>query len=167
MKSIKQISVIAILFFLCSFNTLHKYYVSITQIEFVKEQQSVQIISRIFIDDFESVLRKRYDKNITLDRGDDETQIDDYIKKYLLTKIEISINNQEVIPNFIGKKYDDGIMHCYLEIENIKSISTFQIKNKVLFDMFEDQKNVIRTNINNKNKTVVLTAQNDKGLLNF
>jgi hypothetical protein len=166
MKSIKLISVIAI-FFLCSFNTLHKYYVSITQIEFVKEQQSVQIISRIFIDDFESVLRKRYDENITLDRGDDETQIDDYIKKYLLTKIEISINNQEVIPNFIGKKYDDGIMHCYLEIENIKSISTFQIKNKVLFDMFEDQKNVIRTNINNKNKTVVLTAQNDKGLLNF
>ncbi|MCP4051974.1 MAG: peptidase E [Mesoflavibacter sp.] len=166
MKSIKLISVIAI-FFLCSFNTLHKYYVSITQIEFVKEQQSVQIISRIFIDDFESVLRKGYDKNITLDRGDDETQIDDYIKKYLLTKIEISINNQEVIPNFIGKKYDDGIMHCYLEIENIKSISTFQIKNKVLFDMFEDQKNVIRTNINNKNKTVVLTAQNDKGLLNF
>ncbi|UAB75938.1 DUF6702 family protein [Mesoflavibacter sp. SCSIO 43206] len=166
MKSIKLISVIAI-FFLCSFNTLHKYYVSITQIEFVKEKQSVQIISRIFIDDFESVLRKRYDKNITLDRGDDETQIDDYIKKYLLTKIEISINNKEVIPNFIGKKYDDGIMHCYLEIENIKSISTFQIKNKVLFDMFEDQKNVIRTNINNKNKTVVLTAQNDKGLLNF
>jgi len=84
MKSIKLISVIAI-FFLCSFNTLHKYYVSITQIEFVKEQQSVQIISRIFIDDFESVLRKRYDKSITLDRGDDETQIDDYIKKYLLT----------------------------------------------------------------------------------
>ncbi|WP_336129626.1 DUF6702 family protein [Mesoflavibacter sp. CH_XMU1422-2] len=166
MKSIKLISVIAI-FFLCSFNTLHKYYVSITQIEFVEEQQSVQIISRIFIDDFESVLRKRYDENITLDRGDDETQIDDYIKKYLLTKIEISINNQEVIPNFIGKKYDDGIMHCYLEIENIKSIYTFQIKNKVLFDMFEDQKNVIRTNINNKNKTVVLTAQNDKGLLNF
>ena len=166
MKSIKLISVIAI-FFLSSFNTLHKYYVSITQIEFVKEQQSVQIISRIFIDDFESVLRKRYDKNITLDRGDDETQIDNYIKKYLLTKIEISINNQEVIPTFIGKKYDDGIMHCYLEIENIKSISTFQIKNKVLFDMFEDQKNVIRTNINNKNKTVVLTAQNDKGLLNF
>lgn len=166
MKSIKLISVIAI-FFLCSFNSLHKYYVSITQIEFVKEKQSVQIISRIFIDDFESVLRKRYDKNITLDRGDDETQIDDYIKKYLLTKIEISINNKEVIPNFIGKKYDDGIMHCYLEIENIKSISTFQIKNKVLFDMFEDQKNVIRTNINNKNKTVVLTAQNDKGLLNF
>lgn len=166
MKSIKLISVIAI-FFLCSFNTLHKYYVSITQIEFVKEQQSVQIISRIFIDDFESVLRKRYDKSITLDRGDDETQIDDYIKKYLLTKIEISINNKEVIPNFIGKKYDDGIMHCYLEIENVKSISTFHIKNKVLFDMFEDQKNVIRTNINNKNKTVVLTAQNGKGLLNF
>ena len=166
MKSIKLISVIAI-FFLCSFNTLHKYYVSITQIEFVKEQQSVQIISRIFIDDFESVLRKRYDKSITLDRGDDETEIDGYIKKYLLTKIEISINNKEVIPNFIGKKYDDGIMHCYLEIENVKSISTFQIKNKVLFDMFEDQKNVIRTNINNKNKTVVLTAQNGKGLLNF
>lgn len=166
MKSIKYLALLGI-FFLCSFSTLHKYYVSITQIEYVKEKQSIQIISRIFIDDFEKLLRKRYDESITLDNGQDEKLIDSYIKKYLLTKIEIAINGKEIIPKFIGKKYDDGIMHCYLELENVESISTFQIQNKVLFDMFDDQKNVIRTNINGKNKTVVLTAQNDKGLLNF
>lgn len=166
MKSIKYLALLGIFFF-CSFSAVHKYYVSITQIEYVKEKKSVQIISRIFIDDFEKLLRKRYDENITLDNGQDEKLIDSYIKKYLLTKIEISINGKEMIPKFIGKKYDDGIMHCYLELENVESISTFQIQNKVLFDMFDDQKNVIRTNINGKNKTVVLNAQNDKGLLNF
>ena len=88
MKSIKYLALLGIFFF-CSFSAVHKYYVSITQIEYVKEKQSVQIISRIFIDDFEKLLRKRYDESITLDNGQDEKLIDSYIKKYLLTKIEI------------------------------------------------------------------------------
>ena len=70
-------------------------------------------------------------------------------------------------PSFIGKKYDDDIMYCYLEIENIASIKSFEIKNKVLFDLFDDQKNIVRTNINDKNKTFVLIPEKDKGLLNF
>lgn len=166
MKSLKYLALIGVFFFF-SFTVVHKYYVSITQVEYVKDKQSVQLISRIFMDDFEALLRKRYDEKITLNNGEDEAIIDDYIKKYLLTKIEISINGKEVVPTFVGKKYEDDIMHCYLEVENVASISSFEIKNKVLFDMFEDQKNIVRTHINNHNKTFVLTAQNDKGLLNF
>ena len=166
MKTIKLVLILGILVF-TSFTTVHKYYVSITQVEYVQEKQSIQIISRIFMDDLEQLLRKRYNEEITLDNGQDETLINQYIKKYLLTKIEIEVNSEEFVPKFIGKKYDGDIVHCYLEIENIKSINQFSIKNKVLFDVFEDQKKVIRTKINNKPKTFVLTAQNDKGLLNF
>ena len=166
MKPIKYIALIG-LFFFCSFSAIHKYYVSITQIEYVKDKQSVQIISRIFMDDFEQLLRQRYDEKLTLNNDEDEAVIDTYIKKYLLTKIKIFINGKEVIPTFIGKKYEDDIMHCYLEVENVASISSFEIQNEVLFDMFEDQKNIVRTHINDKNKTFVLNAQNDKGLLNF
>jgi len=37
-----------------AFTAVHKYYISVTQINYVKEQESVQIISRLFIDDFEN-----------------------------------------------------------------------------------------------------------------
>ena len=166
MKKIKQLLFI-IAFALFSFTSVHKYYVSITQIEYVKEKQSLQIISRIFVDDFEKLIRNRYDNNITLNNNEDEVIIDQYVKKYLLEKIDISINGQAKAISFIGKKYDDDIMYCYLEIENIASIKSFEIKNKVLFDLFDDQKNIVRTNINDKNKTFVLIPEKDKGLLNF
>ncbi|MGB6267420.1 MAG: DUF6702 family protein [Olleya sp.] len=166
MKALKY-TLIVTLFTLFSFSSVHKYYVSITQIEYVKDKQSLQIISRIFVDDFEKLLRTRYDKTITLNDGEDETKIDSYIKKYLLEKIEIKINDQIKVISFIGKKYDDDIMHCYLEIENISSIKSFQIQNKVFYDVFDDQKNIVRTKINGKNKTFVLIPENDKGLLNF
>ena len=166
MKKIKQLLFI-IAFALFSFTSVHKYYVSITQIEYVKEKQSLQIISRIFVDDFEKLIRNRYDNNITLNNNEDEVIIDQYVKKYLLEKIDISINGQAKAISFIGKKYDDDIMYCYLEIENIASIKSFEIKNKVLFDLFDDQKNIVRTNINDKNKTFMLIPEKDKGLLNF
>ncbi len=157
------------LFSLFAFSSVHKYYVSITQIEFVKEKQSLQIISRIFVDDFEKLIRMRYDDKVTLDDSDnsDEEKIEQYVKKYLQEKIEITIDGELKTLNFIGKKYDDDIMYCYLEIENLPSIKTFQIKNKVLYDVFDDQKNIVRTKINGKNKTFILIPEKDKGMLNF
>ena len=35
----------------------HKFYVSLTQVEYVKEKQSLQIISRVFLDDIEDALK--------------------------------------------------------------------------------------------------------------
>jgi len=162
-----KIPVLAILFLLFSFASVHKYYVSVTHIDYVKEKQSVQIITRIFVDDFERLLRERYDETITLATEEDEKQIDQYIKKYLLSKIKISINGEEEAISFLGKEYEDDIMNCYLEIENIPDVKTFEVENKVLYDVFEDQKNIVRTNINNNPKAFVLILENDKGLLNF
>lgn len=164
---IYKLLITVLVFTTLSFTAVHKYYVSITQIEYIKEKQSVQIITRIFIDDIEKLLRTRYNDSITLQENEQEVEIDSYIQKYLKSKIEIDINNQPVVLNFIGKEYEADLVYCYLEIENVKEIKSFSIKNKVLFDLFPEQKNVIRTTINTKNKSFILIPENDKGLLNF
>jgi hypothetical protein len=167
MKSSKKLMLLAFFAFIFMSVTLHKYYLSITEIEYVKEKKSVQIITRIFIDDFERLLRERYNDHIRLDSGKDETEINKSINKYLLSKMPISINGEQKKPVYIGKEYDDDILYIYYEITNVSEIKSFQIENKTLFDMFEDQKNVVRTKINGNNKTFVLIPQNDKGMLNF
>ena len=55
MKSWKGLVVILIIP-LFAFSSLHKYYVSVTKIDYIKETGAVQITSRIFIDDFEKVV---------------------------------------------------------------------------------------------------------------
>ena len=66
---------------LLAFTAAHKYYVSVTQIDYVEDRESVQIITRIFIDDFENVLRQRYDSSLVLNDNRDEEEIDNYIEK--------------------------------------------------------------------------------------
>lgn len=166
MNKIKIILLIALVP-LFSFTGFHKYYISVTQIDYIKEKQTVQITSRIFIDDFENVLRQRYDENITLDVKNEPKSVDENIENYLNGKIKIKINGKAANLVFIGKEYDLDIMRCYLEIDNVKDISSIEITNKILIDVFEEQQNIIKTNINSKKKSFILTKQEDKALLNF
>ena len=152
---------------LISFTALHKYYVSVTEIEYVSEQKSVQIISRIFIDDFESLLRNRYDERLTLDLENEDDLVNYYTEKYLKEKLKITINGQSVEFNFIGKEYEEDIMLSYLEIVDVDDISSIQVTNRILFELFPEQKNIVRFKINSKNKSILLIKENDKGLLNF
>ncbi len=150
-----------------AFTAVHKYYVSVTQIDYVEERGELQITSRLFIDDLEKLLRERYDEGITL-AGENETKkVDIYLEKYLKQKIGIKINGEPKTLNFLGKEYEDDIAICYLEVSGIKSIESIEISNRVFFDIFEEQKNIIRMKINSKRKSFILIPENDKGLLNF
>ena len=152
---------------LLAFTGIHKYYISVTQIDYIEETQSVQITSRIFIDDFEKLLRDRYDESITLAGKDESKTVDLYMERYLKEKLKIKINSEVSNLVFIGKKYDADVVKCYLEIVDIEKITTFEVSNKTLFDVFEDQQNIVKTKINSKQKSFILFPQKDNAVLKF
>ncbi len=166
MRYIKFTSILLLFIALMASTQFHKYYISVTQIEYVADKKAVQIISRIFTDDLEKVLQERYDENIDFD-SEDTQEVDAYIKKYIGSKLKIKINNKDAEIQFVGKVNNIDILKCYLEIENVEHIDTFEISNKILLDLFSDQQNVIKLNINAKKKSFVLTAQNNEAVLNF
>jgi len=166
MKAVK-ILFLTLLFSLISFAPIHKFYVSVSQIEYVSEKQSVQIIMRIFIEDLENLLRKRYDSEITLNESEKESQINEYINQYLSSKVLFEINNELKKFNFLGKEYEDDIVFCYLEIENVSKIKDFKITNNLFFDVFDEQQNIIKTNINSEKESFVLTSQKNKAEVHF
>lgn len=166
MKHFKFLFFTFIISFL-SFTSIHKYYISVTQVNYVKEKKSVQITSRIFIDDLENLLIERYDENLKLGDDTQSDVVDGYIERYLKDKIKFKINTLDVNFIFLGKEYDGDIVRCYLEIENVSNIASIEIKNQVLFDLFEEQQNMIKLKINSKNKSFMLSSQKDKALLTF
>lgn len=150
-----------------SFAKAHEYYVSVTRIEYVEDQKSLQIISQIFIDDFEKLLRERYDESIVLAVENESEMVNTYMKRYLSQKLKLEVNTQDVTFNFIGKEYKDDIVYCYLEVEQLEDIKTMVITNDILYDIYEEQQNIVRTKIHGKNKSFILIAANNKGVLNF
>ncbi|MBT8289138.1 MAG: peptidase E [Flavobacteriaceae bacterium] len=147
--------------------SLHKFYVSVTQVEFIPEKESIQIISRIFIDDFERLLNERYDESLVLASGNESPLVDVYTERYMKEKISILIDGKQRQLSFIGKEYEDDIMFAYLEIEDVIEINSFEISNEILFELFDEQQNIVRTTINDKRKSFILVKENAKGLLNF
>jgi hypothetical protein len=152
---------------LLAFSDLHKYYISVTQVNFNKDYNSIQMTSKIFVDDFQQVLREHYDENIILDNKNKSRTIDLYIERYLLQKIKVTLNNKAAKIVFIGKEYDADIIKCYLEIEGVNRINTLEISNKVLFEIFEDQQNIIKTKINSKRESFILLPKKDAAVLKF
>jgi len=147
--------------------SLHKYYISLCEIEYVSEQQSVQITLGMFIDDIEFTLNKDHNTELNIATNEETSNIDTYFKNYLNQHFKININEQDKSYNYIGKEYDDDIVRFYLEITNIKQLNSIQVSNTSLLRYFEDQQNIIKIYANNINKTFYLNKKNDKGLLKF
>ena len=69
MKNRYKIVVLLTVFVFMSSFVVHKFYVSVTQIDFVPKKQRIEITSRIFIDDFEKGLKKKYNKKLYAERN--------------------------------------------------------------------------------------------------
>lgn len=150
-----------------SYTILHKFYVSVTQVEYNNEQHSAQIISRIFIDDIEDVLQKRYDESINFDTDLKDPKLQKYLSLYLSSKLSFEINSQKVFFNFVGKEVEEDLLICYLEIENISSIKSIKVTNHLLMDLYEEQQNIIHVKSGKQRKSLILEKDKAMSSLHF
>ena len=60
--------------------SVHKYYISLCEIEYVEEQKSIQITLGMFIDDLEVTLNKSNDTILNLATTDEVKNIDNTTK---------------------------------------------------------------------------------------
>ncbi len=145
----------------------HKYYLSLTKVDHIKASQSVQITARIFIDDLEAALNKKYAKSFELATKDELKDTDTYISKYVASLFKVTINDKRTPFSYLGKKYETDVIYIFAEIEGVKEISSIEIQNRILVDEFMEQQNIIKLNINDKKKSFILTKDSDKDLLKF
>ena len=140
---------------------------STTKVEYVKERKSIQIISKIFVEDLEQVLQERYSSRVQLDPKK-ETDLDQsYLLNYISQKLKFKINEKEAQLIYIGKEYDIDILNLYFEIEDVDSLESIRIENKILIDLFPEQQNIIHFSNEKNKRNLILDKNHPTGLLNF
>jgi uncharacterized protein YuzE len=145
----------------------HKFYVSITKIEYVSESGSLQIITQIFIDDIEKTLENRYNTTVSLGTPKETTTDTALLKEYILQKLKIQINGKPVKLQYIGREYDTDMVKAYIEVEGIARLNTLEIENKILMDEYDEQQNIIHFKTKKTRRSLILDTDNPKGMLNF
>ena len=165
----RKISLILASFFLLSAfkSGAHEFYLSVTEIEYNNDEQSLQIITRVFIDDFQNVLNERYDADIQLSQEAEEGAVTEHISKYLSQKLRLKTNGEDLQLNYLGKEYDADQLVLYIEVENVASFNEIEVTNEILTDLFDDQKNVVHVKVNNETKSLLLMRQQETEKLTF
>ena len=105
----------------------HETYLSVTEIEYNKEQKSLQIISRVFIDDLEDVLSKRYQQEVSLSYKKDLKLNKDLIEKYINKKLSIAINDESQKLKLLGSKFDADQIVLFIECTNVQSFKKVRV----------------------------------------
>jgi hypothetical protein len=138
-------------------------------VEYAKKEESLQIISRIFIDDLESALFERYDVKSDLGTPGESDEGIAYIERYFNSKFTVFVNGEVRKYTFLGRKYDRDQVICYLELTGIPEagLKSVGIQNEILMDVFEEQKNLVHLKILGAKKSYVLIRENNKGMLNL
>lgn len=124
---------------------VHEFHVSKVDIRYNTSASTLELTLHVFIDDLEKAMKKSGYLIQPLQTGTENQETDDAIARYLREKISISINQKPVKLDYLGKEEAESFdaSYIYLEVKNVKNIQIISIDNKLLLDVFTDQKNMV------------------------
>jgi hypothetical protein len=166
-KNLTRFILPLILVVLLSSFAWHKFYVSVTQIDYVPNKKRIEITHRIFIDDLEKALEKKYKKKVYLTSTKESSDAETLIKNYLKENIKISINKkpQEIV--YLAREVEGDVLIFYTKIAISKKINTFEIFNSLLIDIYKEQQNIVHVNINGNKNSFLFTNSETKQKIDY
>jgi len=167
MKKLLNYILLLLLAFTLAAAAVHKFYVAVFQLEYVPAKKVVQMTSRIFIDDLDAALSKKYGKKLYLCTTKEIAGTDDYLKQYFTEKISIKLNGSAKDLKFLGRETDDDVLVCYFTLPSETAVKSIKMSNTVLFDAYAEQQNIIHTKVNGEKKSLLLTNGSPSGTTDF
>ncbi len=163
----KRLVIICALLFFVGFSSFvsHKFYISIYQINYAPEKKMLQITSRIFIDDLNNALEKKYKRKTYIGETNESQEDVAMLKKYISEHFFIKVNGQNKAINFLSKELESNVVICYYNIKDIAKIKTLEVQNTALLELNADQQNIIQTTILGNKQSLLLTNENVKGII--
>ncbi|MGV9003159.1 DUF6702 family protein [Flavobacterium sp.] len=154
-----------VLFLLFSSFVAHKFYVGMFQIEFVAQKKEVQVTTRLFIDDLNKALEKKYHKKTFISDRNESKEDEAFLKNYISEKFKIKINKEFKTYYFLSKEVENNVLICYFKIKDISKINSLEVENAIFTELYPEQQNIIQFNNNGSKSSLLLTDETTKGML--
>ncbi|MEN8229721.1 MAG: DUF6702 family protein [Bacteroidota bacterium] len=158
-NSIKRVALGLIVLLLLGSWILHKFYVSLTEIQYNAGSNRFEVSMRIFPDDLDLAFENRFGIATHLLTELEHTNADSLIQAYLEFHFTLEVDGDPVIMHYLGKEAEADAIWCYLESEPIKDPVSILVRNSILTNEFEDQVNIIQVYSGKWNKGLLLTRE--------
>ncbi|TDP58207.1 DUF6702 family protein [Flavobacterium dankookense] len=161
----KQSSLFLLAIIVLSSFTVHKFYVGMFQMKFVPQKKELQITTRIFVDDLNLALEKKFHKKTFIGEPKESQEDEVFMQKYLAEKFKLKIKGQPKNYTFLSKEIENNVVICYLKVKDLAKINSLEIENSILMEIYPEQQNIIQLDNNGEKQSLLLTEENYKGML--
>ena len=147
--------------------SLHPFHVSVCEVNYDVKTNALQITQKVFVDDLEQALFINPADKFDIDNKANKTKFDAILKKYFEENIYVTVNNQSIKVNYLGHEFDDASLWCYLEVGQVTSLHSVKLTNRILFEKFSDQSNIVHIEKDGNVKSFRLTENDDTATVSY
>ena len=142
-------------------------HVSVTEIEYDEKDKALEIMTRIFIDDTESVMRERLKQPDFDVLNPGNVSLDKAVGEYVVSQFGVVLDNKLQTVKYLGHEKDGDVFILYLEVSAVKKWNSIMIRNAVFTDVYDDQSNLVHVTVRGKVQSLRLTKDKPTDKLTF
>lgn len=161
MFSRKFVGFLVALVLLLSFGReVHPYHVGSVEINYNSKPKTFEITGRFFLDDLENGLTKKYGKPFHFNDEKYKAQLNEALKNYCAEYFKLKADNKFLKVNYIGYEEDSESVNIFLESETLTPPKKVEAAVSLLYNLFDDQINIVHIIVNGNRKSEKLTFPN-------
>lgn len=138
----------------------HPYHVGSVEINYNQKSKTFEITGRFFLDDLENGLNTKYGKFLHFNDPKFKAQLNESLKNYAAEYFKLKANNKFLNVNYVGYEEDHESVNFYLESEKIEAPKKVEAAVSFLYNLFDDQINIVHIIVNGERKSEKLTYPN-------
>ena len=139
-------------------SSIHDFHLSKCDVDFSKEEKSLQISISLFIDDLELALAQQGFDSLRICTPRESEHAESLILSYLSKHLAIKVDENPVQLEWVGKETSEDLsaVWCYLQVSSVDPREEIFIRNEVLMHLFEDQQNLVKIKFSKSKKSFFL-----------
>ena len=145
----------------------HPFYVSVTEINHNPKEKILEISCKIFTDDLEKTLSNYTNTKIDLSDPKMKTISDKAIAVYIAKHLQLKIDGKPSTLQFIGSEKEEEATWSYFQINDIPSVKKIDVINDLLYDMYDEETNIMHVMANGKKQSIKLSKPETQAGLEF
>ncbi|KAA0126282.1 hypothetical protein FY557_18175 [Chryseobacterium sp. SN22] len=150
----------SVLIFFSFTESKHPYHVGSVEINYNQKSKTFEITGRFFLDDLENGLNTKYGKSLHFNDPKFKAQLNEFLKNYASEYFKLKANNKFLNVNYVGYEEDHESVNIYLESEKIEAPKKVEAAVSFLYNLFDDQINIVHIVVNGERKSEKLTYPN-------
>jgi hypothetical protein len=133
----------------------HKFYTSMTQVEYNDKTRSAEVIMNVFTDDLEIALSSQFNRKIKSSDKD----FTSLCYQYISGRFQVKDSQNHLLKNeYAGLEFNRDMVSIYLEVKLPQGLSDTRFRQATLLEAFRDQTNIVNFRSGKSRTSLVFRA---------